>query len=260
LVERKVPIRVDLDLGGRRVLVTGASRGIGRAIVELFLAEGARVAGCARNVDDFDRASPAIGHDRLHCSAVDVADADALVAWVDQAAAWLEGLDIVVHCAAAHVPGSSERAFRANLDTDVLGLARLAKATEAQLAESGVGSLTTIGTTSAVEQFGRVSAYSALKSAAIHYVAGLAQAWAPLRIRANSVSPGPVFIEGGSWDTIRTDAPELFESTLAACPFGRMGTAQEVARVVAFVASPAASWVTGENVVVDGAFTRRIAY
>lgn len=252
---------MDLGLKGRRALVTGAGRGIGRAVAECLVAEGSRVAGCSRGVDALDELSKGLGADAVRGWSVDVADGGALAEWVEAAASWLDGIDLVVHCAAAQVPGTSEKAFRANLDTDVLGLARLAKAALPHLERSDAGSLTTIGSSAAVEQFGPgITAYNSLKAAAINYVAGLSQAWAPKGIRANCVSPGPIFIDGGSWDQIKTQAPHLYESTLAACPFGRMGSAEEVARVVAFVASPAASWVTGENVVVDGAFTKRVAF
>jgi 3-oxoacyl-[acyl-carrier protein] reductase len=252
---------MDLDLKGRRALVTGASRGIGRAIVERLVGEGAQVAACARDGATLDATVADIGADSVRGWSVDVADGDALTGWVDEASGWLDGIDIVVQCATASVPGTSSKAFQAHLDVDVLGLSRLAKAAQPHLERSGVGSIVTIGTTAAIEQFGPgVAAYNALKAAVVNYTAGLSQALGPKGIRANCVSPGPIFIEGGSWDQIKAQAPQMYDQTVAASPFGRLGTADEVARVVTFVASPAASWITGENVVVDGGFTKRVAF
>ena len=113
----------------------------------------------------------------------------------------------------------------------------------------------------ALEHFGPgPTSYSALKGGAIVYAAGLAQTLAPKGIRVNTISPGPIFFEAGPWDRLRGAAPEFFDATVASQPMGRMGTPEEVANVAAFLCSPAASWVTGDNVVVDGAYTKRIAY
>ena len=129
------------------------------------------------------------------------------------------------------------------------------------LTASGQGAIVAIGSTSALENFApEPSSHYAFKAALIHYCGQLARQLAPQGIRVNAVSPGPVFIEGGSWDKIKQFAEPIYHQTVAEIPIGRMGEADEIARTVAFLASPAASFVTGANLVVDGGFTRRINF
>jgi 3-oxoacyl-[acyl-carrier protein] reductase len=105
-----------------------------------------------------------------------------------------------------------------------------------------------------------VRAYNGIKAAVIAYMSGLSSALAEQGIRANTVSPGTIFFEGGVWDQRRIDAPEVHAAALGHNPMGRMGTPEDVANAVVFLASPAASFITGANLVVDGAFTRRIQF
>lgn len=248
---------MDLGLEGSKVAITGGSRGIGRAITARFVEEGATVAICARTQDGVDDAAAALGpQGEVIGSAVDCADGDALAAWIADSAERLGGLDVFVHCAS---PGPG--AWEANFAVDLMALVKGAEAAMPHLAESGAGAIVDISTTAALEAFGPgPNGYGALKAAAIHYVSGLAQQVARKGVRANVVSPGPIFIEGGSWDFIKENMTDFHDQTLAQIPSGRMGSADEVANVVVFLASPAASWVTGQNVVVDGGFTKRVAY
>ncbi len=100
--------------------------------------------------------------------------------------------------------------------------------------------------------------YNAIKGALIIHAKQLSQALAPSGIRVNCVSPGPIYIEGGAWEYIKNNMAELYDSTLAQIPQGRMGSAEEIANAVAFLASPAASLITGVNLVADGGFTKRV--
>jgi 3-oxoacyl-[acyl-carrier protein] reductase len=255
---------MDLSLKGKKAVITGGSRGIGRAIAERLLDDGAAVAICARGKDGVDEAVTALaaGGGQVFGASVDLADGDAVTAWVGEAARQLGGIDIVVsNASAGGGGGASADAFQAHLDIDVLGLVRLVDAALPHLKASEAASIVAISTTAALEQFGPgASAYNSLKAAVINYTAGLAQNLAKDGIRANCVSPGPVFVEGGSWDMIRQHMAPFYDSTVKASPGGRLGTAGEIANVVAFVASPAASWVSGENVVVDGGFTKRVPF
>ena len=254
---------MDLGLQGKKAIITGGSRGIGRAIAERLLEEGASVAICARGKEGVDEAVTALSSKgQIHGTSVDMADGDAIAAWVEEAAGQLGGIDIVVsNASAGGGGGATADAFQAHLDIDVLGLVRLVDAALPKLKESGSGSIVAISTTAALEQFGPgASAYNSLKAAVINYTAGLAQNLAKDGIRANCVSPGPIFIEGGSWDMIKQHMTPFYDATVGASPGGRLGSAEEVANVVAFIASPAASWVTGENIVVDGGFTKRVAF
>ncbi|MBM3670920.1 MAG: SDR family oxidoreductase [Actinobacteria bacterium] len=248
---------MDLGLAGRKVAVTGGSRGIGRAITERLLDEGAAVAICARNTAGVAEAVEALGaKGTVVGDQVDCADAEALAGWVDAAAGGLGGLDAFIHCAS---PGPA--AWEANFAVDLMALVRGVEAALPHLEQSDAGAIVDISTTAAIEAFGPgPNGYSTLKAAAVNYIGGLAQQIAAKGVRANAVSPGPIMIEGGSWDFIREHMGAFYEQTLAQIPFGRMGTAEEVANVVAFLVSPAASWITGQNVVVDGGFTKRIAF
>jgi 3-oxoacyl-[acyl-carrier protein] reductase len=253
---------MDLGLAGKRAIVTGGSRGIGRAIATRLLEEGASVAISARGKEGLDEAVESLSaHGTIIGDAVDVADGDALTAWVNSAAERLGGLDIVVSNASGGGQGTSAADFQAVLDVDLLGLVRLVDAATPKLVESGAGSIIAISTTAALEHFGPgTSAYNAMKAAVINYVAGLAQNLARKGIRANAISPGPIMIEGGSWGFIKEHMTSFYDATVASQPQGRLGSAEEVANVAAFLASPAASWVNGENIVVDGGFTKRVAF
>ena len=253
---------MELGLNGRKVVITGGSRGIGRSIAARFLEEGAAVALCARGQEGVDEAVAelsALGE--VHGTAVDASDGDALRAWVEAAAGQLGGLDIYVSNASGGGGGVTEEKFDANYQVDMMSLVRGVQAAEEHLSASDAGAVVLISTTAMVENFGPgPSSYMAMKAAATAFAAGLSQTMATAGVRVNTVSPGPIFFDAGPWDRIKGAMPEFYEATVAASPHGRMGSAEEVANVVVFLASPAASWVTGANVVVDGGFTQRIAY
>jgi 3-oxoacyl-[acyl-carrier protein] reductase len=253
---------MDLGLAGMKVAITGGSRGIGRATVERFLAEGASVALCARGQEGVDEALAGLsGKGTVVGHAVDAGDGDALRAWMGTAAEALGGIDIYVANASGGGGGTSDEKFDANYQVDLMSLVRGVQAAEEHLAASGKGAVVMISTTAALEHFGPgASSYMALKAAATAYAAGLAQNLGAKGIRVNTVSPGPIFFENGPWDKNKQNMTPFYDATVAAQPMGRMGSPQEVANVVAFLASPAASWVTGCNVVVDGGFTKRINY
>lgn len=257
---------MDLGLAGKRVAITGGSRGIGRAIVTRLLQEGASVSLCARGQEGIDEAVEALA---AHCTsgntvvgrAVDVGDGDALKAWVASSADQLGGLDIFIANASGGGGGQSDEKFDANYQVDLMGLVRGVEAAEEHLEASGEGAVLMISTTAALEHFGPgPTSYMSLKAAAIAYAAGLSQTLAAKGIRVNTVSPGPIYFEGGAWAMIKDGMPEFYESSAKSHPSGRMGSPEEVANVAAFLCSPAASWVTGANLVVDGGFTKRIGF
>lgn len=254
---------MDLGLQDYKVLVTGGSRGIGRSTVEHFLAEGASVAFCARGAEGVEAARAALA-DRgtVHASAVDVSDLGAVERWVADAADALGGVDVVVaNASGGGSGGNTDESFDRHVTIDLKGLVHLVDAAKPFLQASGRGAVTAIGTTAAVEHFGSgTSAYNAVKAGVIALMAGFSHALAPLGVRANTISPGPILFEDGPWDQARKKSPDTFAAIEQAHPLQRLGTPEEVARAVVFVSSPAASWIDGENVVVDGAFTRRIAF
>lgn len=251
---------MDLGLSGRRALVTGGTKGIGRATAEVLAAEGAAVALCARDAGEVEetvaalraRGVPATGR------ALDVADGDALRAWVGDAGRELGGLDVVVANVSALAVGGDEAAWRAGFDVDMMHSVRAVEAAMPFLEASDAGAIVLVSSVSGREIDFAAGPYGAFKAALIHYAQGLAHRLAPKGIRANVVSPGNTYFAGGVWARIERDDPALYASALALNPTGRMGTPEEVARAVVFLASPAASFVSGTNLVVDGALTRGV--
>ncbi len=251
---------MDLGLSGKKIAITGGSRGIGRAITAQFLAEGAAVSICARGQEGIDEALADLGAGVIG-RAVDVGDGAALTDWIEWSAEQMGGLDVFVMNASGGGGGTTDEKFDANYQVDLMGLVRGSQAAEAHLAASGEGAILMISTTAALEHFGPgPSSYMSLKAAATAYAAGMAQTLAPKGIRVNTISPGPIFFTDGPWDRIKQGMPEFYEASAAGHPSGRMGSPEEVANVAAFLCSPAASWVTGTNVVVDGGFTKRIGF
>ena len=251
---------MDLGLKGLKAIVTGGTKGIGRAIVETLLSEGVDVAFCARNAEDVAVAVTELskGGGTVFGQSVNVGDQLALAAFVDAAAQALGGLDIVVANVSALAIGNDEASWKSGFDVDVMGTVRLVNAAMPMLEASGHGSIVTIASVSAREIDFAAGPYGAFKAAIVHYTQGLAFHLAGKRIRANSVSPGNTYFPGGVWEQIESGNPKLFSEAMALNPTGRMGTPPEMANAAVFLASPAASFVTGTNLVVDGALTRGV--
>ena len=253
---------MDLQLTGLRVLVTGGTRGIGRATVEAFLDEGAAVAFCARTAPDVDKTAEALGAGGATVvgTALDVADGEALASWVRQSAERLGGVDIVVSNVSALAIPDTEENWTASLATDLMGTVHLVNAAMPLLEASSAASIVAVSSVSGREVDFAAGPYGTAKAALVHYVQGLAYQLAGKGIRANTVSPGNTFFEGGVWDNVKHGNPELYATALALNPTGRMGTPQEMAKAIVFIASPVSSFTSGTNLVVDGALTRGVQY
>ncbi len=251
---------MDLGLAGKRALVTGSTKGIGRAIAETLLAEGASVAICARSADDVAAAVAELSDaGTVVGGVVDAADLDSLEAWIADSAEQLGGIDIYVH----NTSGKPQKVlddWSKNFEIDLKALVGGVAAAKDALAEGG-GAVISIGTTAATEHFASGSgSYSAFKAAVTNWTLGQAQVLGADGIRCNVVSPGPIFVEGGDWDTIKSAKPEFYAATEAAHPVGHIGTTQDVANAVAFLAGDAAGHVSGTNLTVDGGFLKRVDY
>jgi len=253
---------VDLGLQGRRALVTGGTRGIGRAIVDTLAAEGASVGFCARSEADVSATAAALTEAGTHAvgRVADVADEAALQRWVAESAAELGGVDIVVANVSALSIADDAANWRATFSTDMMGTVGLVKAAMPYLERSDAASIVTIASVSGREIDFAAGPYGTFKAAIIHYTQGLAYQLAGQGIRANSVSPGNTYFTGGVWHNIEQGNPELFGHAMGLNPTGRMARPEEIARAAVFVASPAASFMTGANLLVDGALTRGVQF
>jgi 3-oxoacyl-[acyl-carrier protein] reductase len=253
---------VDLGLEGLRALVTGGTRGIGRAIVDTLAAEGAAVGFCARTERDVadtvealaKRGSVVVGR------TVDVADEPGMQRWVADSAAELGGVDIVVANVSALAIPDEPASWRASFDVDMMGTVGLVNAAMPYLERSAAASIVTIASVSGREIDFAAGPYGVFKAAIIHYTQGLAFQLAPKGIRANSLSPGNTYFSGGVWENIEQHNPELFAQAMGLNPTGRMARPEEIARAAVFLASPAASFMTGANLLVDGGLTRGVQF
>jgi 3-oxoacyl-[acyl-carrier protein] reductase len=253
---------MDLGLRGLRALVTGGTKGIGRRIAETFADEGADVAVCARAEDQVKATVEALAERGVRATgrALDVADAEALTSWVGQAAEEFGGLDIVVANVSALAIPSTQENWRLSYDVDLMHTVRLVEAAMPHLERSDAPSIVAVSSVSGREIDFAAGPYGTVKAALIHYVQGLAYQLAGKGIRANTVSPGNVYFPGGTWQNIEQHNPDLFAHALGLNPTGRMANPEEVARAAVFAASPAVPFMTGTNLVVDGALTRGVQF
>jgi 3-oxoacyl-[acyl-carrier protein] reductase len=251
---------MDLGLAGRNAIITGATKGIGRAIADTLADEGANIAICARNADEVKEAVAALSAKGVRATgrALDVGDADALQAWVRDSAAELGGLDVVVHNVSALAIGNDEATWNASFQVDMMGAVRMVDAAMPFLEASSAPSIVTVSSVSGREIDFASGSYGAMKAALVHYTQGIAYHLAAKGIRANTVSPGNTYFPGGVWNQIEHGNPDLYNMALGMNPTGRMGTPQEMANAVAFLASSRASFITGTNLVVDGALTKGV--
>ena len=251
---------MDLGLKGLRAVVTGGSRGIGRRTAEIIAEEGASVAICARNADEVKAAVGSLKSKGVEAfgAAIDVADKAALEGFVADSAAALGGIDILVANVSALAVQDSEESWRKAFDVDMMHSVRAVNAALPHLEKSEHPAIVLVSSVSGREVDFTGPAYGAFKAALVHYGQRLAHQLAPKMIRVNSVSPGNTYFEGGVWHNIEKNMPDLFAQALALNPTGRMATPEEIGRGIVFLASPASSFTTGTNLVIDGALTRGV--
>lgn len=256
---------MDMKLKGKRALITGGTRGIGKAITETLAGEGCNVSLCARNESDVAAAVTNLQGYGVEAfgGVFDVTDEAALKDWVAKSAGDLGGIDIVISNVGAMAIGADRASWEKNLNLDIMSLVHLVEATESLLenaaAEHGDAAIVAIGSTASA-CVSNASSYGAIKGALVHYIKGLAVQLAPRNIRANVVSPGMVYFEGGVWNRVKDNKPEAYEAALARNPRGRMAEPQEIANAAVFLSSQQSSFTSGINMIVDGAMTDRVNY
>jgi 3-oxoacyl-[acyl-carrier protein] reductase len=256
---------MDVGLKGKKAIVLGGTRGIGRAIAETLAREGVDVGVCARNgaqVEQAVAALKALGVNATGAS-VDILDGAALKAWVVAAGAELGGIDILVSNAGAMAQGADPASWEQNFKLDVLGAVNAFDAAQPMLEAAakarGDAAFVIIASVSAA-QADRNSSYGPVKASLIHMAKGLAREHAKRGIRVNVVSPGMVYFEGGVWHMVEKNMPDFFKTAMARNPTGRAATPQEVANAAVFLASPASSYTTGVNLLVDGAISSHVNF
>ena len=248
---------MDLGLKGMRAAVTGGSKGIGRAVADGFATEGASVSICARNADEVAVAVAALKGKGVPAfgSVLDVADGAALGAWITASAAELGGVDALVCNVSALAVGDNADTWEKSFRTDMMHTVNAVAAALPFLEKSAHASIVLISSVSGFEVDFAAGSYGAMKAALIHYAKGLSRQFVGKGIRVNCVSPGNTYFDGGLWQNIEKSMPDLYASTLKANPTGKFGTPAEVANGVVFLSSPAASRISGTNLVIDGALT-----
>lgn len=256
---------MDLGLGGKRAVVLGGTRGIGWSIAEMLAGEGADVALCARNGDEVSGRVAELEAKGVQATGapVDVTDRGALATWIRSAGETLGGIDVLISNAGAMAQGNTIESWQQNFELDVLGAVTAFDAARPFLERgaeaNGDAAFVIIASISAAVA-DQAGAYGALKAALIHFAKGLAREHAGQGIRANVVSPGMVYFEGGVWHRVEQNMPDFFEKAVARNPTGRCATPQEVASAAVFLASPVSSYTTGSNLIVDGALSNRVNF
>jgi 3-oxoacyl-[acyl-carrier protein] reductase len=242
------------DFTGRRVVVAGGSRGIGRSIALAFAKAGAAVSVCARGADGIARirAELAACGRPVHTATCDLGDAAALARYIAEAAAALGGIDVLINNASGFGLSNDEASWAASVSVDLMATVRASDAALPFLKQSRAAAIINTSSISALQPSARTPPYGAVKAAVVHYTQSQAVALAPARIRVNSVAPGSIEFPGGMWEQRKIAEPALYNRVLSTIPFGRLGMPEEVANAVLFLASDEASWITGQTLVVDG--------
>lgn len=246
---------MNLGLEGRRAIILGGSRGIGWYTARELAAEGCSVAICARDADGVQAAVDALSQDpggSHFGSAADLADGEATRAFVREAIGALGGLDLLIHNASGFDRSGDEEGWQRSFQVDMMAGVRAVEEALPALKESDAASITFIGSMASKFYFGRRSSYGPAKAAMRAYANELAQSFGRDGIRANVISPGAVHFPGGSWDRVKEAQPDFYRNVEKAIPLGRLGSGEEIARIVAFVASPAGIWINAAHIAADG--------
>jgi 3-oxoacyl-[acyl-carrier protein] reductase len=250
---------MNLGLKGLKAILIGANGGIGRKVAHALVSEGCHVAVCGRSQEKVDKIAGELGSSGVTfiAEALDVTDVAAVPAFVEKSAAALGGCDIFISFTSINLGEDSDAGWQALLDSDILPMRRGIAAARPFLKDSDSGSVICMSSSGAVEEFMGVQPYNAMKAAVMAYSSALSQSLAAEGTRVNCITPGPVWTEDGPWVNIKENMRDFYDGIVAQIPLGKMTTGEEIAKTIAFVASPASKGMTGANIVIDGGLTKR---
>ena len=255
---------MDLGLQDRVAIVTGSSKGLGFASARALVAEGCRIVICGRTPTTLQEARRRLveiaSDDRVLAIAADVSREEGLRLLIDQSVETFGGIDILVNNVGVGRGGglvdTPDELWQEAIDYTLMPAVRASRLAVPHMQRRGGGSIVMIASIYGREAGGRMT-YNVIKAAEISLAKSLAQQLAPMNIRVNSVSPGSILFEGGSWWKRQQDDPAgIAEFVKRELPFGRFGRPEEVGDVVAYLASSRASCISGTSVVVDGCQSR----
>jgi len=245
---------MQISFSGKRVVVAGGSRGIGRSIALGFAGAGASVSICARSRAALDQTAAelkALGV-AAHAASCDLADANAIAAYIEDAARSLGGIDILVNNASGFGGGDTEDGWRKGIDVDLMATVRASNAAIPHIERRGGGSILNISSIAGFGASVRTTSYAAVKAAVINYTQSQGLMLAPRKIRVNAIAPGSIEFPGGLWEAAKTSNPKLYDAIFKSIPWGRLGKPEEIASAALFLCSDLASWITGQTITVDG--------
>ena len=250
----QLPAGPRLDFTGRRVLIAGGSKGIGRAMALAFTSAGAGVSVCARGEAGLAalRADAGALGLAVHTASADLSRLDDIGRWLDDAAQALGGIDVLVNNATGYGMADDEAGWEASLNVDLMSAVRASRLALPWLQQSSDACILNLASIAAQQPRPGDAPYAAAKAALMHYTTSQALALAPQRIRVNAIAPGSIEFEDGLWARRREQDPELYRNTLAKIPFGRFGEPAAIANAALFLCSPLAAWITGHTLNVDG--------
>ena len=257
---------MNLKLTDKIALVTGSSRGLGLASARALIDEGCKVAICARGIERLEQAADALRRsgaaDRVLAVPADLAAGEGVETVVRRTVETFGGLDVLVNnvgrAGGGGIVQASDAEWQSAFDETLFPAVRASRLAVPHMRERGGGAIIMIASIWGRESGGRMT-YNAVKAAEISLAKSMARELAPDNIRVNSVAPGSISFPGGSWHRRQQEDPEGMAAFVRdQLPFGRFGRAEEVGAVVAFLASPRASWVAGASVTVDGCQSRSL--